>query len=207
MRVIPGPDGWPEAIEYRPAGARSALRRSRPPCARSCMCALFHPLNDHYGMSPIEAAAARDRHPQRGRLWNKALLDNAARPSGALVYAARGGNLTDEQFDRLKRELEESFSGREQCRPADAARRRARLEADVAVAEGHGFRRGQERCGARDRAGAGRAADAARHSRRQHVLELSGGTARILARHGAAADCAHDQSILGLARAGLRRAT
>ena len=35
--------------------------------------------------------------------WNKALLDNSARPSGALVYAPKdGGNLTDEQFERLK---------------------------------------------------------------------------------------------------------
>ena len=42
--------------------------------------------------------------------WNKALLDNAARPSGALVYGA-GGALTGEQFARLKGELEASFQG------------------------------------------------------------------------------------------------
>ena len=48
---------------------------------------LFHPLNDHYGLSPMEAAAASiDIHNAAGG-WNKALLDNAARPSGALVYA------------------------------------------------------------------------------------------------------------------------
>ena len=44
--------------------------------------------------------------------WNKALLDNSARPSGALVYAPKeGGNLTDEQFERLKAELEDGYSG------------------------------------------------------------------------------------------------
>ncbi|MEA3035393.1 MAG: hypothetical protein QOH04_1155, partial [Sphingomonadales bacterium] len=44
--------------------------------------------------------------------WNKALLDNAARPSGALVYApGDGAVLADEQYDRLKGEIEESFSG------------------------------------------------------------------------------------------------
>src|SRR5690606_41587702 len=40
------------------------------------------------------------------RSWNKALLDNAARPSGALVYSAGGGQLTQEQFERLKAELD-----------------------------------------------------------------------------------------------------
>jgi len=39
-------------------------------------------------------------------------LDNSARPSGALVYAGpEGAHLTDEQFSRLKEELEENFSG------------------------------------------------------------------------------------------------
>ena len=54
---------------------------------------------------------ALDIHNAAGR-WNKALLDNSARPSGALVYAPKeGGNLSDEQFDRLKAELEDGYSG------------------------------------------------------------------------------------------------
>jgi phage portal protein BeeE len=62
---------------------------------------LFHPVNDHYGMSPIEAAAyAIDLH-NAASAWNKVLLDNAARPSGALVYAAQNGVMTGEQFARL----------------------------------------------------------------------------------------------------------
>ncbi len=74
--------------------------------------AFFHPLNDHYGFAPIEAAAtALDIHNAAGA-WNKALLDNSARPSGALVYQAKeGGNLSTEQFERLKAELETSFIG------------------------------------------------------------------------------------------------
>jgi HK97 family phage portal protein len=44
--------------------------------------------------------------------WNKALLDNAARPSGALVYeTAEGSGLSAEQFERLKGELADSFQG------------------------------------------------------------------------------------------------
>jgi HK97 family phage portal protein len=44
--------------------------------------------------------------------WNKALIDNSARPSGALVYAPKeGGNLTIDQFDRLKTELQDGYQG------------------------------------------------------------------------------------------------
>ena len=71
---------------------------------------LFHPVNDHYGLSPIEAAAsAIDLHNAAAR-WNKALLDNSARPSGALVYTS-GQHMTADQFARLKEELETSFQG------------------------------------------------------------------------------------------------
>jgi phage portal protein BeeE len=58
---------------------------------------LFHPANDHYGMSPIKAAAtAIDIHNTASE-WNKALLDNSARPSGALVYTGGEGRMTAEQ--------------------------------------------------------------------------------------------------------------
>jgi HK97 family phage portal protein len=44
--------------------------------------------------------------------WNKALLDNAARPSGALVYEGPDGSgLSGEQFDRLREELKQAFQG------------------------------------------------------------------------------------------------
>ena len=83
MKVVPARDGWPEAYEYSVDGAIGALRQResvRHPAW------LFNPLNDHYGMSPLEAAATRiDIHNAAGA-WNKALLDNSARPSGALVY-------------------------------------------------------------------------------------------------------------------------
>jgi len=111
MRVIPGADGWPEAFEYTVGGRTQRLGGEvLPGVARVLHLKLFHPVNDHYGLSPIEAAAtAIDLHNTAIR-WNKALLDNSARPSGALVYSS-GGHLTGEQFDRLKAELETSFQG------------------------------------------------------------------------------------------------
>ena len=112
MKVIPGPGGWPEAFDYTAdAKTQRIAGEAVGGVARILHVKLFHPLSDHYGLSPIEAAAsAIDIHNTASR-WNKALLDNSARPSGALVYTARDGNLTVEQYDRLKSELEQGFQG------------------------------------------------------------------------------------------------
>jgi HK97 family phage portal protein len=112
MKVVPGGDGWPEAYDYSVGGRTVRFVDTGEGIAPVLHLALFHPLDDHYGFAPIEAAAvALDIHNAAGA-WNKALLDNSARPSGALVYAAKdGGNLSAEQFERLKRELDTGFSG------------------------------------------------------------------------------------------------
>jgi HK97 family phage portal protein len=112
VKVVPGPDGWPEAYEYTVGGKTARIAgEAAPGVPRILHIKLFHPLSDHYGLSPIEAAAgAIDIHNTASR-WNKALLDNSARPSGALVYTARDGSLTMEQYDRLKAELEQGFQG------------------------------------------------------------------------------------------------
>ncbi|MEP0455128.1 MAG: phage portal protein, partial [Roseibium sp.] len=73
---------------------------------------LFHPLNDHYGFAPVEAAQMSLDIHNAAASWNKALLDNAARPSGALVYGAGDAvNLSADQFERLKTELESGYQG------------------------------------------------------------------------------------------------
>ena len=72
---------------------------------------LFNPTDDFYGLSPLEAAAKSIDTHNAACSWNKSMLDNAARPSGALVFAGNEGHLTAEQFDRLKNELESTFQG------------------------------------------------------------------------------------------------
>jgi HK97 family phage portal protein len=113
MKLVPGSDGWPESFEYTVAG--STIRFPHDPAAgiRPILhLSLFHPLNDHYGMSPIESAATAIDIHNAASGWNKALLDNSARPSGALVIGGRGdARLTPEQYGRLKSQLEESYEG------------------------------------------------------------------------------------------------
>ena len=111
MRVVAGEDGWPVAYAYSVGGRAIRYEQAGavPPILH---LTLFNPLDDHYGLSPMEAAAVPlDIHNAAGA-WNKALLDNAARPSGALVFApASGAALSDTQFTRLKSELETSYQG------------------------------------------------------------------------------------------------
>ncbi|AZL15558.1 phage portal protein [Rickettsiales endosymbiont of Stachyamoeba lipophora] len=74
----------------------------------------FHPLDDFYGLSPIEAAAySIDQHNQAAK-WNQALLQNGARPSGALIVQGDNNldsHLNDDQYERLKQQISENFSG------------------------------------------------------------------------------------------------
>jgi HK97 family phage portal protein len=85
MKVVPGRQGWPEAYDYSVGGRSVRIARDADGWLPVLHLKLFHPADDYYGFSPLEAAAfAIDVHNASGA-WNKALLDNAARPSGALV--------------------------------------------------------------------------------------------------------------------------
>ena len=107
MSVVPDRDGWPSGFEYAVGG-----RKVRFSAEAVCHVRAFHPQDDHHGLSPMHAAAgAVDVHNAASR-WSKALLDNAARPSGAIVHRSPDGALmTQEQFERLQGELEANHQG------------------------------------------------------------------------------------------------
>lgn len=87
MKVVPGPYGVPQAFEYEANGLKK--RWQVDPITGFgpiLQLKMFHPLNDWYGLSPVEPAAyGVDRH-NAASAHNKALLDNGARPSGALAF-------------------------------------------------------------------------------------------------------------------------
>ncbi|WP_300516706.1 phage portal protein [Aliiroseovarius sp.] len=112
MNLVPGADGWPVAYDYT-VGARKHRFHLGDGVSPVCHIKLFHPQDDHYGLSPLQAAAASIDVHNAASHWSKALLDNAARPSGAIVYNGADGQaqLSADQYDRLLNEMERYHVG------------------------------------------------------------------------------------------------
>jgi len=122
MKIIPGGSGIPSGYRYTVNGA-SVDYRADPLTGAADILHLksFHPLDDWYGMSPLEAAAFSIDQHNEAAAWNAALLQSSGRPSGALVYKPQHPDavdtLTAEQREALKEEIAQYFSG-----PANAGR-------------------------------------------------------------------------------------
>lgn len=113
MKVIPGLTGIPSGFEYEVDGYKRRLECD-PITGHSAVLHLknFHPLNDWYGMSPIEAAARSiDQHNIVAE-HNLALMQNGGRPSGALMF--KPGNclpMTEKQRDSLREDIRRIYEG------------------------------------------------------------------------------------------------
>ncbi|HEV8360903.1 MAG TPA: phage portal protein [Candidatus Thermoplasmatota archaeon] len=68
----------------------------------------WNPTDPRKGQGFVQAAARSIDTSNKGRRWNSALLGNMARTSGAYVSP---GTLTDVQFQRLEKQLKESYGG------------------------------------------------------------------------------------------------
>jgi HK97 family phage portal protein len=114
VKVEADAGGWPAAYLYRAGEVRSRFPATdglgRPAIVH---LKAMHPLDDHYGLGCLGAAAGAVAVHNAAARWNKALLDNAARPSGALVFdpGSEGATLSAEQFARLKEEIDAEFAG------------------------------------------------------------------------------------------------
>lgn len=107
VRVEADSGGWPAGFIYQAGSSISRIASERMIHIRT-----IHPLDDYYGLGCMGAASGSVAVHNAAQKWNKALLDNAARPSGALVYeAGEASPLTGEQFARLKNELDAGFAG------------------------------------------------------------------------------------------------
>ena len=77
---------------------------------------LFNPLDDYYGMSPIQASSVDIDQHNLANKHNVNLLQNGARPSGAVIFKPKdetGGNirLEDAQRSQLINDINQRFSG------------------------------------------------------------------------------------------------
>ena len=113
VSVEAGPDGWPCAYQYKLASQTISIPLEDDNGWPNIIhIKAMHPSDDHYGAGSLAAADQAIAVHNAATQWNRALLDNAARPSGALVYDADdGAALTTDQFDRLKSELAQAFAG------------------------------------------------------------------------------------------------
>ena len=113
VSVVAGDDGWPAAWAYRLAD-RTLTIPVEDDAGWPNLIPLrhFHPADDHYGAGALAAAEQAVAIHNAASAWNRALLENAARPSGALVFeGGDGAPLTGEQFERLRGELAAGFQG------------------------------------------------------------------------------------------------
>ena len=113
MSIIAGGDGWPTGFTYK-VGERALTIPLLDEDASPNLIHIkdFHPADDHYGAGCLAAADQAIATHNAASAWNRTLLENAARPSGALVYDGGDlGGLTADQFDRLKGELAQAFAG------------------------------------------------------------------------------------------------
>jgi HK97 family phage portal protein len=113
VSVVAGPDGWPMAYNYALADETLCIPiEDEDGWPNIIHLKGFHPKDDHYGAGCLASAHNAVAVHNAASDWNRALLDNAARPSGALVYASDdAAGLSPAQFERLKAELAEAFQG------------------------------------------------------------------------------------------------
>jgi HK97 family phage portal protein len=115
MQVVASQDGWPTGFTYRVGGQALTMPLLDEDASPNLVhIRHFHPADDHYGAGCLSAADQAIATHNAAAEWNRVLLENAARPSGALVYDSGdgvGGGLTADQFDRLKAELSQAFAG------------------------------------------------------------------------------------------------
>jgi len=113
VSVIAGSDGWPGGYAYRVGETALSLPLLDEDASPGIIhIKSFHPADDHYGAGCLAAADQAVATHNAAADWNRMLLENAARPSGALVYdPGDAGGLSADQFDRLKAELAQAYSG------------------------------------------------------------------------------------------------
>jgi HK97 family phage portal protein len=110
MQVKPSATGFPAGYRFS-VGSSGADFDADPRTGESDIRHIksFNPLDDWYGMSPLMAGAyAVDQHNESMQ-WMQSLLQNGAAPSGAMELGE--GALTDDQFNRLKAEIDEKYTG------------------------------------------------------------------------------------------------
>lgn len=112
MKIVDGHNHpWPSRYEYSVGGRKQSWdvdQKNGKSDVRHYK--LYNPVDDWYGQSPLWAGRYGVDQHNEAMTWIQSLLQNAARPSGALIQKGET-LLSDEQFARLKSEMESQYSG------------------------------------------------------------------------------------------------
>jgi HK97 family phage portal protein len=117
MSPIPGQSGFPVGYEYRgPNGGRVRYDIDADAGVFPIWhTRFFNPLDDWVGQSPMEAGAYSIDQHNEAMGWMQGLLQNSARPSGALVVQKDSSgafrDLSPDAFSRLKQQIADQYSG------------------------------------------------------------------------------------------------
>jgi HK97 family phage portal protein len=109
---------FPEIYEYRVNGSLKASYEVDQDTGFSELkqVKLWHPMDDYYGCSPLTAAAMEVDQHNSATKHNINLLENGARPSGAVVFKPQDDagyqmQLSDSQRQQLLTDLNTRFTG------------------------------------------------------------------------------------------------
>lgn len=103
MKIVPHSTEFIAGYIYGVGGNEVPLERSRIAHLR-----IFNPIDDLFGLSQIEVAGRGIDNDNAANAWNNSLLNNGARPTGALVTDEV---LTESQYDNLKNEMDKNIRG------------------------------------------------------------------------------------------------
>ena len=118
VRIKNGKTSSPEGFEYIINGKVVKTYDADPVTGASEVkhMKMYNPLDDFYGMSPIKAASVDIDNHNAVNKHNVSLLENGARPSGAIVFKPQNDRgmalqLTDGQRQQLQDDLQMRFQG------------------------------------------------------------------------------------------------
>jgi HK97 family phage portal protein len=109
VRVIPGNNSIPEGYEYTVGATRKIFKvDSETGFSNILHIKLFNPLDDWYGMSPVESIMGSINQHNAIAQQNISFLQNGGRPSGALMY---NSSLDQQKRNDLKNNLKNLYEG------------------------------------------------------------------------------------------------
>jgi HK97 family phage portal protein len=118
VKIVPGQMSLPLSYDYTINGKVVSQYEVDQTTGESAVkhFKLFHPKHDHLGLSPLVSAATNIDSHNLTNVHNVSLLQNGARPSGAVIFKPKDETgssvqLSDSQRAQIIKDMESRFAG------------------------------------------------------------------------------------------------